>query len=463
MKKGELAKIYEVLKEKLLWLMMWCVFVVMAIWSWLTPIWVDDWRSIIDGRPMQLGQIIQTQITGYQVWSGRIFGEGISRLLVVMPRPIFGILNGLVFLALSVLMLKLTTNQLSSKKSTIINYSFILISLFLLTPDFGQVYLWTSGSGNYLWTTVINLLFIYLFFNFEKFNLNHLSRILIYLILIPVAIVAGWSNETTGGGVLIFILGTVGLHALQSHKIKINYQKIVLLLIYFISYVFLLKAPGNKVRANTLNADFIHKSFFDKLSIRVPQVNDFIETYLLWILVVFVALLVINFFLVKNQAIIKSSLLWLVSGFAMIYALVFSPALDVTAHRIFFTGFIFIIIGMINLIPREFDNLNLKMLLSFSLITLSLLTILKVSTGFIDSEKTNIAIQHRYEFISREKERLGNKKTIYVPPLEYIGNTKYSVDYGTMWDLVRTQNDNQFIYPNSEYEIMYGVKRILLK
>lgn len=454
-------KLYKKLKENLIYVLMLCVFAIMSIWSMLTPIWVDDWRSIINGVPLNFSQIVQTQIEGYFTWSGRVWGEGISRILVTLPRPIWGILNGLVFLLLSLFMLKLVNKKIVNSKSAVINYIFIIVSLFLLTPDFGQVFLWTSGSGNYLWTTTINLLFVYLFLNVDKFKNGY--KLATYIAMIPISIISGWCNETTGGAVLIFLLGTVIINLINGDKLKFNYKKICIVLLYVVFYIILLIAPGNSVRAKTLNADFIHKSLLLKLSIRIPQINDFISNYMIWILVVFVGLLVLNVFLIKNIQRIETSILWVISGLAAFYALTLSPALDVTANRIFFTGFIFIIIGTINLIPRIFENVNLNMIITFSLITLIGITALKVTTGIIDSEKTNIAIKHRYAYISNEKNHLKNKKIIYVPPLEYIGNTKYSVDYGTMWDLETNQNDGAWAYPNSEYEIMYGVPKILLK
>ncbi|WP_369403836.1 DUF6056 family protein [Fructilactobacillus florum] len=83
--------------------------------------------------------MINTQIIAYNNWSGRVFGEGISRLLVTLPRPIFGILNSLVFILLSILMLRLSKNKLQSTKESFISYFFYYYFIISFDP-----YFWTS-------------------------------------------------------------------------------------------------------------------------------------------------------------------------------------------------------------------------------------------------------------------------------------------------------------------------------
>ncbi|WP_413627947.1 DUF6056 family protein [Fructilactobacillus vespulae] len=447
------------ISEKFIYVVMLCVFLAMSLWSAATPIWADDFRSVLDGQPMNLRQIVSSQIWGYQHWSGRIFGEGIARILVVIPRPAFGILNGLAFLALTILMLALINPTIRRNRRALINYLFVVFALFALTPGFGQVFLWTSGSGNYLWTTTINLLFIYLL---TKRGLKKTPR-LVGLLMFPLAIVAGWSNETTGGGVLIFLLGYYLFNYLHTKKLTFNYRTASLIILYFVSYVMLIKAPGNQVRAMTFNNDFIHKTLSERVAVRFIQVNHFIFEYLLVILIAFLVLTVINLVWVKNNQKLEKALLWEISGLAMVYAMIFSPELNSEATRSFFAGFIFMIIGTITLLPHSFTNKRLNGLIYSLLVVMTGLTIFNVTNGVIDSSKTNEAILQRYHFIESSVNKYGENKTIAVPELSYLGKTKYSVNYGTLWELAPEHDLKKFVFPNSYYESMFGAKKIVLK
>ncbi|WP_369403837.1 DUF6056 family protein [Fructilactobacillus florum] len=100
---------------------------------------------------------------------------------------------------------------------------FIIISLFLLTPTFGQVFLWTSGSGNYLWTLTANLVFVWLFINIDKVKI--INKTILYILMIPLAIVSGWSNENTGGGVILLLIGMYLLNYFYKRNFTINIKK----------------------------------------------------------------------------------------------------------------------------------------------------------------------------------------------------------------------------------------------
>ncbi|ETO40003.1 hypothetical protein B808_1112 [Fructilactobacillus florum 8D] len=449
------------LKKNYIYIFIFFIFLFMAYWSTITPLWTDDWRSIVNGVGLNFSQIINTQIIAYNNWSGRVFGEGISRLLVTLPRPIFGILNSLVFILLSILMLRLSKNKLQSTKESFISYFFIIISLFLLTPTFGQVFLWTSGSGNYLWTLTANLVFVWLFINIDKVKI--INKTILYILMIPLAIVSGWSNENTGGGVILLLIGMYLLNYFYKRNFTINIKKCLLIVIYIFSYLALILAPGNEKRAKVLDKDFINKNFINRIEIRIPQINVFISQYLIWIILVFIALACLNIFIFKNKEIVMYSLVWFISSFAMIYAMALSPELTDNQDRVFFNGFVFLIIATISLIPKNIDSPIIKSIMAFSIISLSIITLISLSTGFIDSKQTNNSISRRYQYIKNEIQKNGKNKTVKVDPLDYPGYTKYSVTFGNTWDLQKYSNKGVYTYPNSEYEQMFGANKIILK
>ncbi len=92
-----------------------------------------------------------------------------------------------------------------------------------MTPTFGQVFLWTSGSGNYLWTLTANLVFVWLFINIDKVKI--INKTILYILMIPLAIVSGWSNENTGGGVILLLIGMYLLNYFYKRNFTINIKK----------------------------------------------------------------------------------------------------------------------------------------------------------------------------------------------------------------------------------------------
>ncbi|WP_054691184.1 DUF6056 family protein [Fructilactobacillus florum] len=181
------------------------------------------------------------------------------------------------------------------------------------------------------------------------------------------------------------------------------------MLYIFFSYLALILAPGNEKRAKVLDKDFINKNFINRIEIRIPQINVFISQYLIWIILVFVALACLNIFIFKNKEIVMYSLVWFISSFAMIYAMALSPELTDNQDRVFFNGFVFLIIATISLIPKNIDSPIIKSIMAFSIISLSIITLISLSTGFIDSKQTNNSISRRYQYIKNEIQKNGKK------------------------------------------------------
>ena len=234
------------------------LLIFMTIWNLLTPLYGDDLYFAKEN----IHSIIRNGINEYFTWNARIVGQSITRLLLMGHLKTASFLNAAAFLALSLLIFFLSTNQrtymnpaknkrfasqvIKHPKSTL-KYIIIIFMIFLFMPSFAQVVLWRAGSGNYLWTLMFNLLFIYIFtkniFKTHKFNFQSTITLILVSLL---ALAAGWSNENTGGGTLIVLLGYSTYYFLKYHKY--SKRNILWLIIFIIGYLALLLAPGNKKR-----------------------------------------------------------------------------------------------------------------------------------------------------------------------------------------------------------------------
>lgn len=175
-------------------------YIVIFVWSYKTPYLDDD--LVFKNR--NLGQIVHDGIYDYFNSNGRFFGQSFTRLILSV-NPLFSSLcSAFLFVILIWLILHISqVNKKTIKDTNSIHLIFLIMAFVLLVPDFSSPIIWRSGVGNYLATTVVDMLFIWLFLN-KKFNNNF------YIILTCLTgFIAGWGNENTSGGIILFSLSVI--------------------------------------------------------------------------------------------------------------------------------------------------------------------------------------------------------------------------------------------------------------
>lgn len=432
------------------------LFLFIWFWTFITPLSMDDLQS----SHLTSIQILRFSKEEWFNWNGRFFGQTIFRFMASGNRLFWSMTNGLVFVALITLIASLSTKQ----KFEHIHFTrFIAISMACLVfiPNFGETILWRAGSGNYLWMTVANLFLIWIYvktdFLMGNFKRSYLIPILPFMLL---ALIAGWSNENTAGGTLIILIAHSFL--LLKNRVKINFIYILGLVFFILGYLALLLAPGNKIRAlKSLGAAYFKKPFFTRFSDNFIAVTKTVFSSnmdkLLLVSIVIAIVLSLNFWLNKTAFI--NGLTWSFSGMAIIYALSFAP-LGQNEARAYFGGIIYLLISLFSLIPskklfnKSFDGIIIQLGFTFLLF----FGLIIVSTGFLDSYQSSLAIKNRYSFVSTEGQKTNYNKIIKVPALAYIPQTPYSVDY-PFNELKADPN----AYPNFLYHDYLRVKGVVLE
>ena len=154
-------------------------------------------------------------------------------------------------------------------------------------------------------------------------------------------------------------------------------------------------------------------------------------------------------------------MIFIFSGIATIYALSLGSEIGQDGGRSFFGAITYIIIGLLCHIPnwsgftRMTDN---NAIFHIGVVLLVIFASLNIFIGIVDSYRTNMAIQKRYEFIEKKIEH--GKKLVYVDPLSYTGSTKYSITYGNAGDV---NPDNPDLFPNMGYTYAYKIKVLFKK
>lgn len=145
------------------------IFSLMLMLNCFTPKCVDDYSYMISLASIEKINGLRDIFPSLYVHAFTMNGRLVSHFMVYvfdwLPKVVFNILNAGMFLMLVFLSYRIASQEVN-------NYLLILIFclIWLFELDFGQVNLWLTGSCNYLWGHVFNLLIIFPFYNLFSFN-----------------------------------------------------------------------------------------------------------------------------------------------------------------------------------------------------------------------------------------------------------------------------------------------------
>ncbi|WP_162255736.1 DUF6056 family protein, partial [Paucilactobacillus suebicus] len=315
-----------------------------------------------------------------------------------------------------ILKISVDSNKPSFFNKTI-SYVLVILILFDLVPNFSQMFLWRAGSENYLWTIVIDLIFIYLYESDKQYT-NRFLNILHFIFMIVLGFVMGGTNENTVGGIIIIV---TFIHFAK----KIRGYKYFAVVASFFGYALLLLSPGDSRRGMLSNPGFYKLSPFRKLILNIPQINEHVVSNMSYLIIIFLVLLAFSVFTRINKNKLVDAIVWLLSGLCVWYVLAFSPG-SPQEEQTYFGGFIIITISVVKLFSLLLQNSVIGKQLCISILfVLLFFTCVNLSNGVIDAYRTNQSINSRNSYILEQKKE--GKTNIKVNKLSYSGHTKYSL------------------------------------
>lgn len=182
----------------------------------------------------------------YEINGGRILANGMIFCVLMAAPWVFDLINTIMFVILGLLVYFLVPDR--GWRQHTFSLPLIYISVMYFSLSFGDSTLWLSGAVNYLWTAVLNLAAVFLF---QKYTKKSVCRLPHCLLLAFIMFLAGQSNETTGG-MLLILLALHGLFHWQEKKIQWRlYAAAVPAILGGMAIVLL--APGNWNRAKELH------------------------------------------------------------------------------------------------------------------------------------------------------------------------------------------------------------------
>lgn len=231
------------------------VFVVMYLLNRFTPMSCDDWHYVFKFGTLEpinsLGDIVVSQWHHYLRFNGRLVVHALVQLFDgLLGKELFNVFNALMF----VLFLWVISRQVTSgvnDRYKVMSVAFAL--LFFVLAGFKDVFLWLSGSVNYLWAGTALLVFHHAL---ERESLPRWS-------LIPwtlFSLACGWSNEAfvVGLSVAYFVYYVI------LHRDRLAGHRRWMLAAFFVGVALLVFAPGslNKAAATGRPASILVSLFY---------------------------------------------------------------------------------------------------------------------------------------------------------------------------------------------------------
>ena len=286
------------------------IFILVLILNFLTVKTSDDLGYSINNG---LFDIFAREYTQYMTWTGRTVAHIIARFFLAMPKGIFNVFNSLIFC----IQIELIGKHAVGPKKNVepLLYGAIALMVFLFVPVFGQTVLWETGSCNYLWTTTIILAFLYQYR--KELDVPTKQKAYYPVVMLLLGIVAGWTNENTGGACILMVLCFIALYH-RSYKTMKPWM-ITGLLGAVIGFLFMIKAPGNAIRS----ADFMNEGGKAYVLVHdlLNAINVFAKTdgqIILWVVFGFLLAAAV---LVHNTKQIPLGVCYALSGMAAVLAI----------------------------------------------------------------------------------------------------------------------------------------------
>ena len=388
-----------------------------------TPWVVDDLLKSNGIRDLNLLQgWINHAKNFYFGWGGRVWGELLTLYFLTMPKEIFNYVNTLGYLLLIVLIYMNISGKWKWSPSIIV---FINISLFLCLPAFGQDILWISGTGNYMWASLIPLLFL----SFWRFYLNKPYKIAsnpVFIIMIFVlGVMTGWSNENVSVGILGMLLIYISFYRAQ--YLKIPTFALCGFIGTAIGSALLWFAPGNFAR---FAAEHHTKSIFSMIKASIHNVESLLDPNATLILVIIFIL-----FILLGQSKNKQ-----IASVYFMGAIISSAAFGVIGHlsdRVFL-GVTILLIVSAGILYNDWNYTTkirkTRALITFCLILSSVFVYHTAKAGIKDYD---MRWNENLKIIEEEKAK-GNLD-VYVNPITPLN--KFCATYGL--DDIKPHDQNQ--------------------
>lgn len=373
-------------------------------------------------------------------WSGRVVSDYASTLLLNFHNYhiIISFIIALFSTSLCYLIVAIACT-ISNTQITWFKFIIITALYWVSNPNIGQINFWVVGACNYLITTTIVALVIYLFVSFKS-AINHKFLPIIFII----SLLAGCSNENICITLIYIILIIYVFYRIQ--KIKIDYALLMTILIGIsLGALILILAPGNFIRLNNeIYNEWNSLNLFEKLDTHFHRSFKYFKLFKIALIfyVINIIFLIINKYYHK----VFLSLLFLSASIFALAVMIGSPYLP---DRSFSGIFFFLLIAVSCSIEPHLYTKWSKIIFYISSLCIFVLFLETFTYMLISYQATKIQEDLRNSHILYEKYENGNSSTPTIPSYYFIKLRKSS----NMFDM----------YHSSSQASWFNVRQIYLQ
>ena len=238
----------EKLRKKLFYATVVINFIMVAIYEFLTPTMSDD-IIYADKVAEATGffDLFAQEFEHYMWHTGRSVAHIMLRIfLYIGNKGVFNVVAALVFMALS---LMIYANIEHKKAYDLRVYVGILVLMWLFDPTISNSTFWETGTCNYMFTAAIMFAFITVYR--KAFKDERGSGIGFAIGIFFLGVLAGWCNENTSGGVVLFsLLMLIGKWFEKRDFSGFKNWMITGFVGNIVGYLILIASPGNFTRAD---------------------------------------------------------------------------------------------------------------------------------------------------------------------------------------------------------------------
>lgn len=222
-------------------------------------LWDDNWyaTNLVTGQPLSsIKDVVEGQYWHYFNWGGRTVNHTLLQLITMGGELFADVLNLCITFLLSFLICKLSGK---------LNWKYYCLSFFLLislNTDIKLSMFWQSGATNYLYSSTWIMLFLLIYVNYIK-NPSKKSSLLLSVLMLPLGLITGWSNENMGPACMVTAFITI-FYYFKFLKQKAPIWMWIGAVSSLIGSVLLILAPGNFVRKNHVEDVTILETLYDR-------------------------------------------------------------------------------------------------------------------------------------------------------------------------------------------------------
>lgn len=318
--KDKNVKIWSVILTAVILL---AIFALIFVFNSKTPLYKDDYSysytfAVKENkfRISNIKELIYSQINHYKVMNGRIVPHTLAQAFLMTDKAIFNIFNTLAFSLLVFIISKLATAGKG-------NNPFYLIaafaSLFLLTPRFGESYLWLTSACNYLWGMLLILLYLIPVtkraYSSPNSNLSPLAVLGTFIL----GTLCTMTGENTSAALIVMSLLFTIYSSVKSKALDV--ALLWGLVGNVCGFLTVLLAPGQSVRLSNNGGLGGLQAWLDRLA---PITELFFSR--LWLLVAISVVFVLIGLLFKRERVgLFRTIIFALGGLASVYSMIISP------------------------------------------------------------------------------------------------------------------------------------------